>query len=69
MLPTGVLSEQINGSTGEPVSVAPLVWSQADYANTLLDLVAAKEAKGSPRNHIWREASARPALKLTSARR
>lgn len=38
MLPTGVLSEQINPYTNEAVSVSPLAWSQAELVNTLLDL-------------------------------
>jgi GH15 family glucan-1,4-alpha-glucosidase len=37
-LPSGVLSEQINPSTGAPLSVTPLVWSHAELINTLLDL-------------------------------
>jgi glucoamylase len=35
-LPSGVLSEQINPSTGEPLSVTPLVWSHAELINALL---------------------------------
>ncbi len=37
-LPSGVLSEQINPSSGAPLSVTPLVWSHAELINTLLDL-------------------------------
>jgi glucoamylase len=37
-LPSGVLSEQVNPSTGAPLSVTPLVWSHAETINTLLDL-------------------------------
>lgn len=37
-LTTGVLSEQYNPDTGEMLSVAPLIWSQAEYVSTLLDL-------------------------------
>lgn len=37
-LPSGVLSEQVNPDTGEPVSVTPLVWSHAELINTILDL-------------------------------
>ena len=37
-LPSGSLSEQLNPSTGEPLSVLPLVWSHAELINTLLDL-------------------------------
>lgn len=34
----GVLSEQIDPNTGQPVSVAPLVWSHAEFINTVLDV-------------------------------
>jgi GH15 family glucan-1,4-alpha-glucosidase len=37
-LPSGVLSEQVNPTTGEIISVTPLVWSHAELINTLLDL-------------------------------
>lgn len=37
-LPSGVLAEQINPSTGAPLSVTPLVWSHAELINTILDL-------------------------------
>lgn len=37
MLPTGVLSEQINPFTQKFISVAPLTWSQAEYLNTIMD--------------------------------
>jgi GH15 family glucan-1,4-alpha-glucosidase len=36
-LPSGVLSEQIDPETNEIVSVAPLVWSHAEFINTVLD--------------------------------
>lgn len=39
MLDTGVLPEQVNPYTDEFMSVAPLTWSQAEYASTLLDLI------------------------------
>ncbi len=32
----GIMSEQINPANGSPVGVAPLVWSHAEYINTLL---------------------------------
>ena len=38
MLKSGVLSEQINSETNEFMSVVPLIWSQAEFVNTLLDL-------------------------------
>jgi GH15 family glucan-1,4-alpha-glucosidase len=37
-LPSGVLSEQVDPSNGQPLSVTPLVWSHAEVINTLLDL-------------------------------
>jgi GH15 family glucan-1,4-alpha-glucosidase len=37
-LPSGVLSEQVDADTGNQASVAPLVWSHAEYVNTVLDL-------------------------------
>jgi GH15 family glucan-1,4-alpha-glucosidase len=35
---SGVLSEQVNPTDGAQVSVAPLVWSHAELANTIIDL-------------------------------
>jgi GH15 family glucan-1,4-alpha-glucosidase len=35
---SGIFSEQIDPASGAPVSVAPLVWSHAEYINTVLDL-------------------------------
>lgn len=35
---SGVLSEQINPTSGEPLSVTPLVWSHAELINTVLDI-------------------------------
>jgi len=37
-LPSGILSEQVETTTGAPLSVAPLVWSHAELINTILDL-------------------------------
>lgn len=37
-LPSGTLSEQVEATTGAPLSVTPLVWSHAETINTLLDL-------------------------------
>jgi GH15 family glucan-1,4-alpha-glucosidase len=37
-LPSGVLSEQIEPSTSQPLSVTPLVWSHAELINALLTL-------------------------------
>jgi GH15 family glucan-1,4-alpha-glucosidase len=36
--PSGALSEQVNPKSGQPVGVAPLVWSHAEFINTALDL-------------------------------
>ncbi len=44
-LPSGVLSEQVNPSDGSPISVTPLVWSHAEYINTVLDLARASESE------------------------
>lgn len=38
MMSTGILSEQINPYNGSPISVTPLVWSHAEYINTILEL-------------------------------
>ena len=43
MLPTGVLPEQINPVDGKFVSVAPLIWSQAEFINTVFDLHSARD--------------------------
>lgn len=37
-LPSGALSEQLDPENGEPLSVTPLVWSHAEFINTVLDL-------------------------------
>lgn len=37
-LHSGVLPEQVNSTSGDPISVTPLVWSHAEYVNTVLDL-------------------------------
>jgi ferredoxin len=36
-LPSGVLAEQINPFTGEPISVSPLTWSHATVVQTVMD--------------------------------
>ncbi|CAN5719315.1 glycoside hydrolase family 15 protein [soil metagenome] len=36
-LQSGVFSEQVNPGNGAPLSVAPLVWSHAEFINTVLD--------------------------------
>lgn len=37
-LASGVLPEQVHPGTGAPLSVTPLVWSHAEYINTVLDI-------------------------------
>lgn len=41
-LSTGMLSEQVNPATRQPMGVAPLTWSQAEYLSTLLDTITEK---------------------------
>lgn len=38
-LPSGALPEQVHPETGAPLSVTPLVWSHAELANTILDVM------------------------------
>jgi GH15 family glucan-1,4-alpha-glucosidase len=46
-LPSGLLPEQVNPYTGEPLSVSPLTWSHAEYVNTVQEyLVAFKRFSG-----------------------
>ncbi len=40
---TGMLSEQIDPYSNETVSVSPLVWSEAEYLATLLDVISEKK--------------------------
>ena len=50
-LPSGVLPEQINPLTGEPLSVSPLTWSHGTYIATVhryLTLMARKEETTKP---------------------
>ncbi len=37
-LPSGILSEQFDPETADPLGVTPLVWSHAEMINTILDL-------------------------------
>lgn len=37
-LPSGVMSEQVNPTDGQPVSVTPLIWSHAELINTVIDI-------------------------------
>ncbi len=43
VLPSGILSEQINPVDNTPLSVTPLVWSHAEFINTALDISNVKE--------------------------
>ena len=46
---TGVFSEQVHPTTGEPLSVSPLTWSHAEYVKTVLDYVdKVKSLGGDP---------------------
>jgi GH15 family glucan-1,4-alpha-glucosidase len=36
--PSGMLSEQFDPETGFSIGVSPLVWSHAEYLNTVLDI-------------------------------
>ncbi|MCW3061894.1 MAG: Glucoamylase, partial [Capsulimonas sp.] len=38
---TGILSEQVNPFTLEPLSVAPLTWSHAQFVNTTIEYLDA----------------------------
>lgn len=42
-LKSGILSEQVNPSTGEIISVTPLIWSHAELINTVLDIADLRE--------------------------
>jgi glucoamylase len=39
-LSSGVLAEQVNPATGEPLSVSPLTWSHAAYVMTVMEYLA-----------------------------
>jgi GH15 family glucan-1,4-alpha-glucosidase len=41
-LASGVMAEQMHPEHGDPISVAPLVWSHAEFVNTVLDLSRAE---------------------------
>lgn len=42
-LESGMLSEQFDPDTGSAIGVTPLVWSHAEYINTVLDLAMSKK--------------------------
>ncbi len=43
--PSGMLAEQFDPESGQPVSVLPLVWSHAELINTMIDLSEAGQAQ------------------------
>ncbi len=46
-LPSGVLAEQLNPITGEPISVSPLTWSHATYITTIHRLLRRLAEQGA----------------------
>ncbi len=42
-LPSGILAEQVDPYTGEPLSVSPLTWSHAAYVHTVLNYLNCKK--------------------------
>ena len=55
-LPSGVLAEQLNPFTGEPLSVSPLTWSHATYITTIHRLLGHLSERGTfPDAHLSRE--------------
>ena len=55
-LPSGVLAEQVNPHTGEPLSVSPLTWSHAAFVSAVLEYLE--------KHHVWHqpEGSLQPAV-------
>lgn len=47
MLPSGVLSEQMHPATHAFISVAPLLWSQAEFLSAAMDLVRTQKESAS----------------------
>jgi GH15 family glucan-1,4-alpha-glucosidase len=43
--PSGVMSEQFDPETGFSIGVTPLVWSHAEFINTVLDLAQRRQTK------------------------
>ena len=46
-LPSGVLAEQMNPLTGEPVSVSPLTWSHSTFVATVMNYLRANKSLSS----------------------
>ena len=57
MMPSGVLAEQFDPTHPDrPVSVAPLVWSQAEYAMTVISMYF--QSKGEKQQSLLRNQAA-----------
>jgi GH15 family glucan-1,4-alpha-glucosidase len=73
MLPTGVMFERFNPVEQKCMSVAPMIWGQAEYINTVLDLQAVEQAPGSrqakrtPRATHWCGKGAKSSKKSASS--
>ncbi len=52
-LPSGVLAEQLNPLTGEPLSVSPLTWSHATYVATVHRLLKHLSKKSAKPEAMW----------------
>jgi hypothetical protein len=56
-LPSGVMAEQINPHSGEPLSVSPLTWSHATFVTTtqryMVRLAEIESGKSTPRHEDW----------------
>jgi hypothetical protein len=56
-LQSGVMAEQINPHTGEPLSVSPLTWSHATFVSTtqryMIRLAEIESGKSTPRHEDW----------------
>jgi hypothetical protein len=54
---SGVMAEQINPHTGEPLSVSPLTWSHSTFVTTtqryLVRLAELESGKSAPRHEDW----------------
>jgi GH15 family glucan-1,4-alpha-glucosidase len=45
-LPSGILSEQLHPDSGDVISVAPLIWSHAEFVMTVLNYLEKLEELG-----------------------
>lgn len=48
-LPSGVLAEQVNPHTGEPLSVSPLTWSHAQFVSAVIGFLEKRQRVPGPR--------------------